>query len=97
LIGAVKSVFIPLHICLIIAWCGGLTLAIVWVICVWIVGLTETRLFVLGSFTGLIIAPLFPLSFAWIKQKLNVVQPLLAAILCGCGLGALILQKIAGK
>ncbi len=78
-------------------WCGGLVLAIIWMIYVWIIGLTATSLFVLGSLTGLIIAPLFPLSFAWITQKLNVIPALLAALLCGCGLGSLILQKIGGR
>jgi len=68
-----------------------------WIIYVWILGLTATNLFVLGSATGFILGPLFGLSFAWINQKLNVIPPLLAAILCGCGLGSLILHKIAGR
>ena len=97
MIGALASAFVSTSICLIISWCGGLILAVMWIICVWVVGLTSTILFVLGSSTGLFIAPLFPLSFAWIKQKLNLVPPLLAIIFCGCNLGALILQKIAGK
>jgi len=68
-----------------------------WIIYVWILGLSATNLFVLGSVTGFILGPLFGLSFAWINQKLNVIPPLLAAILCGCGLGSLILHKIAGR
>ncbi|CAF5168744.1 unnamed protein product, partial [Rotaria sp. Silwood1] len=94
LMGAILSVFIPVYICLTIIWCGGLLLAIVWTIYVWVLGLTETSLFCLGSLTGLIISPLFPLSLAWINQKLNVTSPLIAALLCGSCLGSMILQKI---
>jgi hypothetical protein len=97
LIGAVESIFISINICLAITWCGGLILSVVWIIYVWILGLTITSLFVLGCLTGLIIAPLFPLSFAWFNQKLNVTPTLLAALLCGCDLGPSILQKIGGK
>ncbi|CAF4330929.1 unnamed protein product, partial [Adineta steineri] len=76
--------------------CGCLIHAIIWNIYVWVFGLTITGLFILGGLTGLIIAPLFPLSFAWFTQNLNVITPLLAALLCACGLGSLVLQKIAG-
>jgi hypothetical protein len=97
LIGAIESAFIPIHICLVIGWFGGLILAVTWMLYVWILGLTTINLFVLGSLTGFVTGPLYALSFSWINQKLNVIPPLLAAILCGCGLGALVLQKIAGK
>ncbi len=97
MIGAIESVFIPIHICLAVSWCGGLLVAVMWIIYVWILGLTTTNLFVLGSLTGFIIGPLYALSFAWINQKLNVIPPLIAAILCGGSLGSLVLQKIAGK
>ncbi|CAF1426946.1 unnamed protein product [Adineta steineri] len=96
LIFAILSIFLPVYVCLIISWCGCLILAIIWNIYVWVFGLTITGLFILGGLTGLIIAPLFPLSFAWFTQNLNVITPLLAALLCACGLGSLVLQKIAG-
>ncbi|CAF0918842.1 unnamed protein product [Adineta steineri] len=95
LIFAILSIFLPVYICLTISWCGCLILAIIWNIYVWVFGLTITGLFILGGLTGLIIAPLFPLSFAWFTQNLNVITPLLAALLCACGLGSLVLQKIA--
>jgi hypothetical protein len=59
--------------------------------------MTAASLFVLGSSTGFIVAPLFPLSFAWIIRKLNVIPSLLAALLCGMGVGSLVLQKIGGR
>ncbi|CAF0728307.1 unnamed protein product [Adineta steineri] len=96
LIGAIACIFIPVSICLSGLWCGGLLLAIMWITYVWILGLTTTSLFVLGSFTGLIIGPLLPLSFAWVNQKLNVIPSLLAALLFGSGVGSLTLQKIGG-
>jgi len=97
LIGAIESVFIPVHICLAVTWCAGLLLAVMWIIYVWILGLTTINLFVLGSLTGLIIGPLYALSFAWINEKLNTIPILLAALFCGGGLGSLVLQKIGGK
>jgi hypothetical protein len=64
---------------------------------VWILGLTSTNLFVLGSLTGLIISPLYPLSFGWFNQKLNVIPSLLAMLCCGSAFGSLIVQKVAGR
>ncbi len=97
MISAIESIFIPVPVCLVISWCGGLGLAVMWIIYVWVLGLTATNLFVLGALTGFIIGPFYPLSFAWINQKLNVVPLLLAALCCGGGLGASALQKIGGK
>lgn len=68
-----------------------------WMVYVWIIGLNPTSLFILGSFTGLSIGPLFASSFAWINEKLKVTPMLLAAVFCGAGLGSSVLQKIAGK
>ncbi len=95
--GAIESIFIPVHICLAVRCCGCLLLAIAWMVYVWILGLTVTNLFVLGSLTGFIISPLYPGSFAWINQKLNTIPLLLAALYCGIDLGSLVLQKIGGK
>ncbi len=87
----------PVNICLNIVWCGGLVLAVAWLIFVWVIGLSGTSLFILGAATGLVFAPIFPLSFGFFNQKLNVVPMLIALLLCGSALGALIFQKIAGK
>lgn len=97
LIGAIESVFIRVSICLVLSWCQNLIVAILWLVYVWMIGLTATSLFVLGSLTGLAIGPLFASSFAWINEKLYFTPMLLAASLCGAGLGASLLQKIAGK
>ena len=83
--------------CLIAVWFGALFLAIAWMIYVWVVGLSATSLFILGSLTGVIISPIYPLSLGWFNQKLNVVPPLLGLLLGGSALGSLVLQKIAGK
>ena len=83
--------------CLNIVWCGGLCLAIAWLIFVWAIGLTSTSLFILGAATGLVFAPLFPLSFGLFNQKLNVVPMLIALLLCGTALGGIVFQKLAGK
>jgi hypothetical protein len=83
--------------CLNIAWLGGLCLAIAWLIFVWVIGLTSTSLFILGSATGLVFSPIFPLSFGLFNQRLNVTPLLLALLFCGSALGAIIFQKIAGK
>ncbi|CAF1663576.1 unnamed protein product, partial [Adineta ricciae] len=53
-------------------------------------------LLILGSATGFVFAPLFPLSISLINQRLNVVPVLLASVLCGAALGAIVFQKLAG-
>lgn len=97
LIGAVQTAFIRVSICLVIFWCQNLIVGIMWMVYVWIIGLTPMSLFILGSFTGFSIGPLFASSFAWINEKLNVTPMVIAAGFCGAGLGSSILQKIAGK
>jgi len=74
----------------------GFLLAACWYIFVWIVGLTSTSLFVLGAFTGLVFSPTFPLSFAFLNQRLNANPLLLALLLSGSACGGMIFQKIAG-
>ncbi|CAF4000005.1 unnamed protein product, partial [Rotaria sp. Silwood1] len=96
LIGAVASVFLSVNMCLNIVSCGGLCVAIAWLIFVWAIGLTGTSLFILGAATGLVLAPLFPLSFGLFNQKLNVMPMLIALLLCGSAIGGIALQKIAG-
>ncbi|CAF1039835.1 unnamed protein product [Rotaria sordida] len=96
LIAAIISVFLSVDICLNIVWCGGFCLALAWLIFVWVIGLTSTSLFILGSATGLVFSPIFPLSFGYFNQKLNVVPMLLALLLCGSAVGTITLQKIAG-
>jgi hypothetical protein len=83
--------------CLNIVWFGGLCLVIAWSVFVWGIGLTGTSLFILGAATGLVFAPIFPLSFGMFNQRLNVIPMLIALLLCGSALGAIIFQKIAGK
>jgi dolichol kinase len=70
---------------------------VAWLIFVWVIGLSGTSLFILGAATGLVFAPIFPLSFGFFNQKLNVVPMLIALLLCGSALGALLFQKVAGK
>src|SRR5438105_4723015 len=83
LIAGIMSVFLSVNMCLNIIWFGGLCLSIAWLIFVWIIGLTGTSLFILGSITGLVIAPLFSLSFGLFNQRLNVIPMLIALLLCG--------------
>jgi hypothetical protein len=83
--------------CLNIVWFGALCLATAWLIYVWVIGLTGTSLFILGAGTGLVFAPIFPLSFGFFNQRLNVIPMLLGLLLCGTALGAMTLNKIAGK
>ena len=83
--------------CLSVVWFGGLCLAVAWLVFVQFIGLTSTSLFILGSATGLIFSPIFPLSFGFYNQRLNVVPMLLALLLCGSALGAITLQKLAGN
>ena len=78
-------------------WFGASCLATVWLSYVWIIGLTRTSLFILGAITGLIFAPMFPLSFAFFNQRLNVIPMLLGLLLTGTAIGAMTLNKIAGK
>ncbi|CAF4163435.1 unnamed protein product [Adineta steineri] len=93
---AIISVFLSVNICLNIIWFGALCLAAAWLIYVWVIGLTSTSLFILGAVTGLIFAPIFPLSFGYFNQRLNVIPMLLGLLLCGTALGAMTLNKIAG-
>ena len=97
LIGAIVSVFVSVDMCLNVVWLAGLCLAVAWFVFVWAFGLTTTSLFVLGALTGLVFAPIFPLSFGFYNQKLNVIPLLIAVLLCGSALGAILFQKIAGK
>jgi hypothetical protein len=83
--------------CLNIIWFGALCLATTWLIYVWVIGLTGTSLFILGAITGLIFSPIFPLSFGFFNQRLNVIPMLLGLLLGGTALGAITLNKIAGK
>ncbi len=70
---------------------------IVWLVLIWAVGLTGTSLLILGAISGLIFAPIIPLTFAYFDQRLNVVPILLTLVLCGQALGIIIFQKVAGK
>jgi hypothetical protein len=96
LIVAIISVYVPVNISLTVVWCGGFLLAVVWLIFVWVIGLSVTSLFILGAVTGLVFAPMIPLTMAFFNQRLNVVQFLLALVLCGSALGIMIFPKIGG-
>jgi hypothetical protein len=85
------------YIALTVLWIGGLAIAITWIIYVWTIGLSITSLFILGSFTGLIFSPIYPLSFGFINQRLNINPLLVDLILCGGASGGIIFQKIAGQ
>lgn len=50
----------------------------------------------MGAFTGLVFSPTFPLSFAFLNQRLNANPLLLALLLSGSACGGMIFQKIAG-
>ncbi|UJR20184.1 hypothetical protein I4U23_023316 [Adineta vaga] len=96
LVGAILSVVLSVSQCLNIVWFAGVCLAIAWLVFVWTIGLTSTSLFILGAATGLVFAPIFPLSFGFINQRLNVTPVLLPILLCGSALGAITFQKLAG-
>ncbi|CAF0992710.1 unnamed protein product [Adineta steineri] len=96
LICAIVALFVSVDIVLSVIWMAGLILAIAWIVFVWIIGLSSTSLFILGSFTGLIFSPIFPLSFGFINQRLVINPLLLGLILCGASLGGVIFQKIGG-
>ncbi|CAF1109652.1 unnamed protein product [Rotaria sordida] len=96
LIFAIVSLFLSVNLCLSIIWFGALCLAIAWLIYVWIIDLTSTSLFILGAVTGLIFSPIFPLSFGFFNQRLNVIPMLLGLLLGGTALGAITFNKIAG-
>jgi hypothetical protein len=85
------------YIALTVLWIGGLAIAITWIIYVWTIGLSITSLFILGSFTGLVFSPIYPLSFGFINQRLNINPLLVDLILCGGASGGIIFQKIAGQ
>ena len=80
-----------------IVWFGGFCLTVSWSLSVWVIGLTPISLIVLNAATGLVLAPLFPLSFGFINQRLNVTPVLLALLLSGNALGSILSQKLAGK
>ena len=89
--------FLSVNMCLNIVWLGGLCLSVAWLIYEWAIGLTSTSLFILGAASGLVFAPLIPLTFAFFNKKLNVVPMLLALVLCGSAIGIMAFQKIIGK
>jgi hypothetical protein len=78
-------------------WLGALALSIAWLLFVWIIGLTFASLSLLGAITGFIFSPIFPLSFGFFNQRLNVIPMLLALLLSGTAFGAMSLNKIAGR
>ncbi|CAM4805908.1 unnamed protein product [Rotaria magnacalcarata] len=94
---AVVTLFLSVDVTLSIIWIGGLALAITWLIYVWTIGLSIYSLFVLGSFTGLIFAPIFPLSFSFINKRLNVTPLMVGIFLCSSSLGSMSFQRIAGQ
>ncbi|CAF3559656.1 unnamed protein product [Rotaria socialis] len=93
---AVITLFLSVDVTLSMLWIGGLALAITWLIYVWTIGLSIFSLFVLGSFTGLIFAPIFPLSFSFINKRLNVTPLMVGIFLCSSSLGSMSFQRIAG-
>lgn len=97
LICAFITICVPVHIAISGLWVFGFTLAAAWYIFVWWIELTSTTLFVLGAFTGLVFSPTFPLSFAFLNQRLNVNPLLVALLLSGSACGGMIFQKIAGN
>ncbi len=86
-----------MNVCLHIVWSAALGLAVAWLIFVWVIGLSAISLFLLAAVTGLIFAPIIPLTFAYFNQRLNVAPFLLALVLCGSALGIMIFPKIGGK
>ncbi|CAF1445585.1 unnamed protein product, partial [Rotaria sordida] len=96
LIFAIVSLFLSVNICLSIIWFGAFCLAIAWLNYVWIIDLTSPSLYILGAVTDLIFSPIFPLSFGFFNQRLNVIPMLLDLLLCGTALGAITFNKIAG-
>jgi hypothetical protein len=85
------------NVCLHIVWSAALCLAVAWLIFVWVIGLSAISLFILAAVTGLIFAPIIPLTMAFFNQRLNVAPFLLALVLCGSALGIMIFPKIGGK
>lgn len=86
-----------MNICLTFIWSAAFSLAVTWLVFVWIIGLSVTSLFILGTATGLVLAPMIPLTMAFFNQRLNVVPFLLALVLCGSAAGMTILPKLGGK
>lgn len=97
LLTAVVCVFLSVEICLTLVWILGFVLAVVWLVFVWFVGLTQTSLVLLGAATGFVLGPIIPLTFAFFNRKVNVTPILLALVLCGAALGIMSFQKIAGE
>ncbi|UJR34355.1 hypothetical protein I4U23_021759 [Adineta vaga] len=96
LICAILSMFVSVPVALSGLWVCGIILAITWFIFVWVIKLTSLNLLILGAFTGLVFSPTFPLSFAFINQRLNVNPLLVGLLLSGASLGAMTFQKLAG-
>jgi len=96
LICALITSFYSVHYVLNGLWICGLILALTWGLFVWVIQLKSQTLFILGSLTGLVFSPTFPLSFAYLNQRLNVNPFLLGFILCGGSLGAILFQSLGG-
>ncbi|UJR20193.1 hypothetical protein I4U23_023325 [Adineta vaga] len=97
LIVAIVSLMFSVYNCMNIIWFGGLCSALGWLLLIWTTDLTLTTLNLLSAITGLIFAPLFPLSLGLINQRLNITPVFLALLLCASSLGSIIFENLAGK
>ncbi|CAF1425200.1 unnamed protein product [Adineta ricciae] len=79
-----------------IAWFGTLYVAVLWFLWIWSSDWTVAQLLILGTFTGLAMAPLVQLSLAFINERLKVTPVLIAYVYAGSALGALVFHQTTG-
>ncbi|CAF1425123.1 unnamed protein product [Adineta ricciae] len=79
-----------------IAWFGSLYVAVLWLLWIWSSDWIIAQLLILGTFTGLAMAPLVQLSLAFINERLKVTPVLIAYVYSGSALGALVFHQTTG-
>ena len=76
---------------------GGLCFGIIWLIVIWVIGATSTSLCILGTAAGVVLGALFPLSMAYISERMLVTHVALAYLYSSEAIGGILFSKISGK
>lgn len=89
--------YVATSIILSVVLTSGLCVGIIWLIFIWVIGATSTSLCVLGTAAGAVLGALFPLSMAYISERMQVTHVALAYLYSSEAIGGALFSKICGK
>ncbi|CAF1559444.1 unnamed protein product [Adineta ricciae] len=93
---AILCVYVATSIILSVILTSGLCVGIIWLIVIWVVGATSTSLCILGAAAGAVLGALFPLSMAYISERMQVTHVALAYLYSSEAIGGVLFSKISG-